>query len=190
MEYAVVACRLLVGTVFLAAAWGKSRDVEDFADTVRVLTRVRPAAVRGLAWAVLAAEAGTAAAMAAPWRPVTAGGFAAALGLSAGFAVVLASALRRGVAEPCRCFGQRSGQRPVGATDLARDLVLAVAAGLGLAGDWRGTAHAGGIGALVVAGVSGVIAGIVLIVLDDIVGLYVADQETGKGNQWSSSVSR
>lgn len=170
--YAVFACRLLVGTVFLVAAWSKIRDVAGFADTVGVLTRVRPAVVPVLARAVIAAEAATAAAMAAPWRPVAAAGFGVALGLGAGFAVVLASAMRRGLTEPCRCFGQWSGRRPVGASDLARDLVLAGAAGVGLAGGGAGTAGSGG---LLVAGVAGAVAGIILIVLDDIVGLYATD---------------
>ena len=157
MGYAELACRWLTGLVFFAAAVSKLRA---FAGFRRSLAALAPplAAWPGAAGAtVVAAELLVVLLVAVP---ATAGwGLAAALLLELLFIAAIAAALRRGVHEPCRCFG--ATERGLGAAEVARDAILVVVSVAGLLGavsadparqpaGWLVAAFAGAVGALLV----------------------------------------
>ncbi len=103
----------------------------------------------------------------------------AGLGLAgavlATFTVALGRAWRRGVREPCRCFG--AGAAPLSRAQVVRNGLLTTIAAAGLAAALRWPApSAPGAGAaaagIALAALAGVIAAMVLIRLDDIVALF------------------
>ncbi|MEU6024939.1 MauE/DoxX family redox-associated membrane protein [Micromonospora sp. NPDC047134] len=126
----LVAQLALVGTLGWALV-GKVRDRAAFAAFRASLPRtvgVSAARAGALAVAVLAAEALTAgillAAVALP--ALAAAGFALATGLFAAFTVAVAGMVRRGVREPCHCFGV--AESPPGPAHVIRNLLLTAVA--------------------------------------------------------------
>jgi hypothetical protein len=95
-------------------------------------------------------------------------GFTLAVLLGSVFAAVVLAALRRGDRAPCHCFG--TSVRPVGGVHVVSNVVLAAAAGLGLA---AGTAAAGPLrpAGVVVAVVGGAVAAAVVVTADDLAAL-------------------
>jgi hypothetical protein len=191
MGYAVFGCRSLIGLVFLVAVVTKVRDFDGFAGSVRRLAPLLGRLTVVAAGAVLGAELLVVALLAVPGTLGWGTGLALALVLDLAFTVAMVLALRRGVTAPCHCFG--SPRRPLGAVDVARDVVLAAAAAVGLVGAAPGTPpHPLG---LLVAGAAGAFLAPLLILLDDLVELFVPgpaawDSTTRETSPWHTSVPR
>jgi hypothetical protein len=173
MGYVALGCRCMVGLVFAASVLGKLRSRESYARFVSASGRLRPRWVLFrlpagvVAGGVIAAEA-TALVLLVP--PGTAWmGFALAGLLAMAFAAAVLAALRRGDRAPCHCFG--ASARPVGRVHLVRNVVLAAAAGLGMAAGAVAAGPlepAGGITAVV----AGAVVAAVVVTADDVAGLF------------------
>ncbi|MFD7729331.1 MauE/DoxX family redox-associated membrane protein [Kitasatospora phosalacinea] len=170
MGYLELACRTATLLVLLTAAVAKSRDLKGFADSLRRLApplRGAPGAARLLAPAVVLAEAGTAAALAVPAAATR--GLLLALALEAGFAAVIAVAIRRPDTGTCRCFGTRG--RPWSARHLVRDGLLMALAATGLAAA-RTHPGAGNLPGQAVAVAAGAFAALLVVFFDDMVEVF------------------
>lgn len=158
---AVVACQALIALVFLVAVAGKVTDYRAFVDSVRDLG-FRPAAP--IAPVVLAGEiAVTGLAVVLPRA-----GFALAAVMLVAFAAAIARALRRGAVRPCRCFGRSA--TPLARAHVWRNVLLAAVASAGA------VAPAGtpGLGFTLEAAVAGLVAGALVVRLDDLRHLFRA----------------
>jgi hypothetical protein len=164
----VVFARSVLALVFVVAAVGKLRDRAAFVASVREL-RVAPAAP--VAAAVVAAEL-LVVLLLVPGRPAaTAAGLALAAGLLLAFTAAVVSALRRGLAAGCRCFGASTAS-PYGRRHVARNLALAVVA---VAGAAAAPADPAVTGPVVLAAVPlAALAALVVTRLDDLVALVAA----------------
>jgi hypothetical protein len=170
MGYLVVGCRVLLGTVFAVALVGKiwgngawRAFVASLGELVRVPPRLRPF----VGVAIALGEAAVLGLLAVPVAVPAGLGLAAVL--LAAFTVGIGAAVRRGVREPCRCFG--SGSAPLSRAHVARNGLLTTVATAGAAAaiGWPGTGEPAG---LLVAALVGVTVAAVLIRLDDIVALF------------------
>lgn len=109
MQYVAIACRCLLGFVFLWSLVVKARSgkaYEQFLAPVRELAGATPGAARLLAAAAVAAELLIVVLLAVPGL-ITAG-YTMALALLVAYSGTLALALRRGVRVPCRCLATRT----------------------------------------------------------------------------------
>lgn len=104
LSYLVAFCRLVLALVFLASFVGKVRDPRGFARTIAAFAPVGGAPAGTAAATILVGEAITALLLVVggTW---TLAGFVAAGALLVLFTIVLATALVRGLAVPCNCFG-------------------------------------------------------------------------------------
>ncbi len=170
---AAAAAAALVAVVFGWSAATKLADPAAFRRSLPVTLGVAPLRARRIAPLVVGAE--VAVALAAPAgvvsAPVALLGLLGAAGLLAVFTAALASMVRRGVTEPCRCFGAR--EAPPGPVDLVRNGVL-VALCLGGVVAVIAGGPAAGAGPLAVAGgtVVGVVLALLVIHLDELVWLF------------------
>lgn len=162
MSVTVVACQFLIGLVFVAAVLGKATDYPAFVTSVGDLG-FRPAAP--IAALVLAGEIGVAGLVAV----LPAAGFPLAILLLLAFAVAIARALRRGQAKPCRCFGRSSA--PLGRHHVWRNAFLIAVAALGALGTLA-TPGPVSPAAGVLAAVAGLVAGGLIVMLDDLRFLF------------------
>lgn len=164
--YVEIACRVLLGTVLLAAAVGKvsGRDAyREFTRSVRDMG-YRPAGP--LAAAVVAAEF-TAVVLLAVVPPA---GFLLSAALLLAFTVAVATNLRAGAT--CHCFGRTAA--PLGRHHVWRNAFLvgcAVAGALAPAGPVRP-----GEAVLAVAG--GLLTGALVVMMDDLRFLFGASRRT------------
>ncbi|GAA0581565.1 MauE/DoxX family redox-associated membrane protein [Actinomadura livida] len=172
MGYVVLACRCMLGLVFVASVMGKVRGRGAFAGFVRATGRLGPGWVVSrvpagvLAGGVLAAEAAVPVLLVLP--ETARAGFVLAGLLALAFTVTVMAALRRRDRAPCNCFG--ASTRPVGGVHLVRNVVLAVSAALGLAaGAAAGPLEPAGV---VAAMVAGVVAAAVMVTSDDLADLF------------------
>jgi uncharacterized membrane protein YphA (DoxX/SURF4 family) len=175
VAYLVLACRVLLALVLLAAALGKlrSRDaLTGFRASVRDLGLLPDGWVRPAASAVIAGELAAPALLAVP--ATTGAGFAVAAVVLASFtAAVLAAVLRRRRVR-CRCFGASGG--PLGVPHVVRNAALsAAAAGAGWASLGLGPAGLEPAGVVLALGAAAVV-GLLVIVFDDLVSLFAADR--------------
>ncbi|KAF4408031.1 MauE/DoxX family redox-associated membrane protein [Streptomyces lycii] len=169
MDYVLISCRALIGTVFLLSAVGKIRGrrrYTDFVTAVRGLAPGLPA--RGVAPAVIAAEAAVVVLLlrtesAAP-------GFVVALGLLAAFTAAIGAAVAKDRRVACQCFGASSA--PVGAAHLVRNGVLLAAAASGLAAALGGTATGLRAEVVLTALATGVAVAVMTSFTDDIAHLF------------------
>jgi methylamine utilization protein MauE len=166
MTLVVLAARVLLGAVFAVAVVEKLRDGRAFRRFVAAL--VGPGwAVRLSIVAVILAESGVAGLLLLPgsgsWSVPA--GFGLALALLAAFSVAAGRALRREVRLSCGCLGGSSG--PVSRETLHRNAVLALAAGVGLAGSATADAAPLSAGAAAAAGF-GLAAAIVVVRFDEL----------------------
>lgn len=165
--YVEIGCRVLLGTVLLAAAVGKVSGraaYREFTQSVRDMG-YRPAGP--LAAAVVAGEF-TAVALLAVF-PLA--GFLSSAALLLAFTVAIASNLRRGGAT-CRCFGRTAA--PLGRHHVWRNAFLigcAIAGALAPAGPVRP-------GEAVLAVVGALIIGVLVVMLDDLRYLLGAPNRT------------
>jgi uncharacterized membrane protein YphA (DoxX/SURF4 family) len=173
MDYVVLGCRCMVGLVFLASVVSKLRGRESYAGFVAAAARLGPGWLVSwvpagvLAGGVIAAEVAVPVLLVLPGAAWT--GFLLAGVLTVGFALAVVAALRRGDRAPCNCFGVSS--RPVGGVHLVRNVVLAAAAGLGLAvgAAASGPTEPAGVVAAVVAGA---VVAAVVVTADDVAELF------------------
>jgi uncharacterized membrane protein YphA (DoxX/SURF4 family) len=176
LSYFVLASRLLIGGVFAFAAVSKLRDRTAFTAfeySLRRLT-VFPAGAAGTAArAVALGEVAVAVLLAIPSTVRV--GFAVAAMMLVLFALGIAIAVRRGVNEPCRCFG--GSRAPLGALHVGRNIALAVcSAAAAIFCGSSSTAYQLPVTVLVL-----LIAGAVLttvLLLDDLAALFTAPSTT------------
>lgn len=175
--YVLLACRALVGLVFVVSAAGKLRGRRAYAGFVSATARLAPGRLtHGRTWRVRAVAAGVLAAEAAvPLLLGTAAtaryGFALAGALLAAFALAIRARLSRGGTLACHCFGATALR--LGRGHLARDAGLCAVAGLGLAltllpAATMPAAPPAGLA----AGAAGAFVAVVVVLFDDIVALY------------------
>jgi hypothetical protein len=160
-----LACRVIIGLVFAASAAGKLRPATFTAFVVSVRALAPWAAGRAatpLAGITLGAELAVAVAVLPHRTAPVALGVAALLLLA--FTAALASAVRRGVDTPCRCFGA-SSSRPPGPPQVIRNLFLIVVAVAGIAASSGAAVQPGGA---VVAVAAGLTAALLAIAADDL----------------------
>jgi hypothetical protein len=187
MGYVVLGCRCVVGLVFVVSVVGKLRGRRAYAGFVAATGRLGPGWVVSrvpsdvLAGGVIAAEAAVLVLMVLPGTAWA--GFVLAGLLASAFAAAVLAALRRRDRAPCHCFG--GSARPIGGVHLVRNVVLAAAAGLGLA---AGAAAAGPLepAGVVVAVVAGAVVAAVVVTADDVADLFrpvvsPADRRATKG---------
>lgn len=173
MQYLSFGVTFLVGVVFAVSTVsrlgpGQWRDFVE--STRRLLGAFLPSGAASGAVARLVAPAVTAAEAAVVVLLVPARAVAltlAALLLTA-FGVAIALALRRGVATACRCFG---GSAELSPWHLARNALLLAATGTGLLAAPAAPGSAD-LGALLVAAAAALVAGMVLVRLDDVGELF------------------
>ncbi|MEU8251407.1 MauE/DoxX family redox-associated membrane protein [Nonomuraea sp. NPDC048916] len=125
LEYVALACRCLIGAVFLISAVSKVRDRSSREAFARTLSALVPAvgSVR-LGYLVVAVELLIAIAVALPVTAVW--GLGAAAGALMAFSAALWLALRRSVTVSCGCFGW--SDTPVSRVHLVRNAVLVASA--------------------------------------------------------------
>ncbi|MEU6432241.1 MauE/DoxX family redox-associated membrane protein [Microbispora sp. NPDC046973] len=127
--------RLVLMGVFLVSVLTKLRTRQAFGEFTMAARRLGglPATLGTPAAAVVVAvEAGTVVMLAAPGLDGDGrAGLLLAGGLLLAFALVLLAALRRGTADPCRCFG--GSDQPISRRHVARNAVLVVGAVAGAA---------------------------------------------------------
>ena len=170
MRYVEVAGRVLIGLVFVVAFAGKASGraaFEAFVRSLRHLEVAPAAAVRWLAPAVVAAEAGVAVLVLVPLPGTGFAGFLLAAVLLSAFTVAVIRSLRQGNRAPCRCFGASTA--PLSGRHVWRNAALILTSVLGAAA----TLAPGGIAPApaLVAAAGGLVGGAVAVAFDDIVGV-------------------
>jgi uncharacterized membrane protein YphA (DoxX/SURF4 family) len=174
MEYVSFGCRVLTGLVFVVAGITKLRDVDGFRKAMLALAPVPVALSAVVARAVIGVELLVAVLLAVPGTVMS--GLALGLVLNLVFAAAIVLTRRAGRRAACRCFGRT--EQPLGARHVVRDLVLAAVALLGIAAALAANSSATAAG-LLVAGLSGGLGGLLVILFDDIVALF-APGPTGR----------
>lgn len=174
MSYAESAVRVLIATVFLAAALGKVRSRRSFAAftaSVGQLNVLPGAATRAAAVAVVAAEWLVCSLVLSPWTRLAGVGLALAAALLAVFAIAIARVVARGTRAVCRCFGGGSSD-PLGVRHIVRNVLLAgLAAGAAGLSLLRGTAPTEPWG-LAVSALAGLLVGGCVAAFDSIAELF------------------
>ncbi len=171
MAYVELCARVAVALVFIVSVLSKLSSPASFTgyvNAVRALggERLKPPAVWGAV--VVAAEVSVATTLLLPGQlRLRSVGFLAAAALLSLFSFAIVAAVRRGLQQPCRCFGPSS--RPVGATNLLRNGLLLVLCLAGLASGTHGEPSA--VGAEIAAALGVVVAAMTL-VLDTLVDLW------------------
>ncbi|MCP2322047.1 hypothetical protein HDA40_000554 [Hamadaea flava] len=171
MPYLELACRLVLVTVFATAVAGKISSRAAWTAFVDSLDRMDAVPVRLLhpaAWASLAAEIAISLLLVVPGRLFAVAGFVIAIGLLGSFTAAIASAIRRGKNAPCRCFG--ASVTPLGWSHVGRNSGLMVLAAVGLTAALRGGPI--DIAPAVVAAATGVVVGLLVTRLDDLLALF------------------
>ena len=162
--------RVFVAIVLALSAWSKIRNrtvLAELTESFSEVALVRLGGGRLAAFALVAAEAVAALALAMPWIPAA---------VAFGFVVVLFGALTGGVAVvlgrrlnvACQCFGR--SRTPLRPRHLVRNFGLLATAVLGLAATGSGLGHPAG---LVVAGFVGALVAVLVISIDDIAELLL-----------------
>ncbi|MER7108739.1 MauE/DoxX family redox-associated membrane protein [Streptomyces sp. NPDC000229] len=171
MQYAEIGMRCLIGTVFMAAAVSKlagRRSFAAFAGSVAELNVLPPALTRWAAIAVVCGECLVCLLLLVPAAPAAVLGFTGAAVLLCLFAVVIGRVVAAGARTACRCFG--ASTVPLGVRHIVRNVVLACLAAAGVvAAQATGPVHPAG---LVVAALSGLLAGGLVVGLDTVVDLF------------------
>ena len=172
MQYVAFGCRALLGVVFLVAVISKvsgRRAFAEFKQSVDAL-RLVPSSLGTVAAVItVACEALTTVLLAIPSRTTGLAGFSLAAALLAVFAVAITLSVRRGSNQPCRCFGRSS--TPLGRLHVWRNIFLVFMA---LLGSITTTLPTGSVevAPTITAAFVGLIAGAIVVSLDDIVYLF------------------
>ncbi|MFC4059964.1 MauE/DoxX family redox-associated membrane protein [Planomonospora corallina] len=171
MEYVAIACGALLSTVFGVSGAGKIRRPVEFAASVGAL-RLLPPRASGLAASLLTA----AELLVAVLLPVSLllsaevalAGFAGSAALSALFCAVIVITLKRGIRATCNCFGRAAAEYST--RHVVRNAALVLIA-LGGAGSSlaAGPVHTP---ATILAIAVGLVLGILVVAMDDLVALF------------------
>lgn len=171
MQYFALGIRGLIGAVFLAAFLGKVAGrgaFGEFAGSVRDMRLLPAGFVRPVARLVVGIEGSIWLLLAIPVRLTGIVGLSVAAALLGVFAIGVHHSVRRDVRTPCRCFGRAA--TPLGPRHVARNVLLGIASAAGALGTApAGPAQPGGA-AVAVAG--GVLLGLLIAALDDVVELF------------------
>jgi len=172
MQYVAFGCRALLGVVFLVAVVSKLSGRGAFAEFKRSIDSMRLVpSFLGVQAAVVTVvcEAVTTVLLAFPNRAAGLAGFSLAAALLAVFAVAITFSVRRGNSQPCRCFGRSS--TPLGKLHVWRNIFLVFTA---LIGSIATTLPAGpaAVAPTITAAFAGLIAGAIVVSLDDIAYLF------------------
>jgi hypothetical protein len=176
--YVAWSARTALGVMFVLSAVSKSRSAVSFREFRDGMVALAPWTARvatSCAVAVLVCEWVTVVLLTVPGWPesVAAGGFVVAMALLGTFSMVLVAALRRGVVVGCRCFG--SAARPVDGVQVLRNVVAVAVAMAGLVSLVVGGGASLGREGTAIAVVAGLVVGVLLVALDDVVHLFVDD---------------
>ncbi|MEU8826283.1 MauE/DoxX family redox-associated membrane protein [Streptomyces sp. NPDC048636] len=173
MGYALLACRFLIGGVFVVSAVSKLRgraafrEFETAAQEMGAPVRFR----RPVALAVVAAEGLIPLLLVVP--PGGLAGLALGGAMLIVFTVAMANALRRKKTTSCACFG--SSTAPIGRQHVVRNVALLAVAGTGVAAVLGGApefpSHAGGIAVAAFAALVGVL---LVIATDELAAVFAA----------------
>lgn len=172
MQYVAFGCRALLGVVFLVAVISKvsgRRAFTEFKQSIDSMRLVSPSLGTGAAVITVACEALTTVLLAIPTRATGLAGFSLGAALLAVFAVAITLSVRRGNNQPCRCFGRSS--TPLGRIHVWRNIFLVFVALLGSIVTTLPTGPAE-IASTITAAFAGLIAGAIVVSLDDIVYLF------------------
>jgi len=172
MQYVAFGCRALLGVVFLVAVISKvsgRRAFAEFKQSVDALRLVPSSLGTGAAVITVTCEALTTVLLGVPNRTAGLAGFSLAALLLAVFAVAITLSVRRGNTQPCRCFGRSS--TPLGRLHVWRNILLVFVALLGSITTTLPTGPAE-IAPTITAAFAGLIAGAIVVSLDDIVYLF------------------
>lgn len=171
MAYLEIATRCLIGVVFLASSASKLAGRAAFDAFVASLHEMRPVPPNltgPVARLVVGSEVAVWVLLALPTRWTGLVGLGVAGALLVAFAVAVGRSVRQGVNQPCRCFGLSAV--PLGRRHVVRNIVLAAAAATGaVAVAESGSARPDW---LLVAGLGGLLAGGLVVVLDDVLELF------------------
>jgi uncharacterized membrane protein len=166
MTLLAICMRTLLGVVFALALGGKLRSRRSFAEFAASLHEIHwlPGPARAAApFAVVAVEAVSILLLAVPATVPL--GFGLAFATLAVFTASVGWSLRRGETVRCQCFGTDSG--PMGASQVARNCVLLVAAAAGLLASTAGSASVAPVGAALAAA-GGALAAVLVVRWDDL----------------------
>lgn len=164
-------CRALLASVFVVAVVNKVAGKVawlDFVQYLRELRQLPEAVARPAAVATVTVEALVAALLLAPVRTAGIVGCGLAACLLSAFTLVIGRALAGGNRASCRCFGASS--TPLGRPHVVRNLTLICVAVLGVAGLSAGAAIDPDYAVL--AGITGLVLGILTTAVEDIVALF------------------
>jgi hypothetical protein len=166
-----VGARAFLAVVFVVALFGKASGRESYSAFVRSLRQmavVPTGALRPAASAIVATEGLIVILLLTPARWSAIAGFTLAGGLLMAFTVAIVLSLSRGRREPCRCFGPSDA--PLGRRHIVRNLALTAVAVLGLSASLSsGALH---VATASLAVFTGLVAGVLITALDDIVALF------------------
>ncbi|MBE1486638.1 MauE/DoxX family redox-associated membrane protein [Plantactinospora soyae] len=174
MDYLEMACRVLLGVVFLVSAASKLRNrsaFDAFAVGLRDTGLVSAGNTRRIGVLTVAAEVGVVLLLAVPATvPI---GYLLAGALLAVFVGGIGLMMRRGVDATCPCFGVSTTR--LGGRQVIRNAVLLAIAGTGLVAALAGTGVGSGEWAgLLLAAVTGAVVALIVVRLDDIVDLFAS----------------
>ncbi len=178
---ASIACRTLIATVFAVSVTSKVAGPAAWR-AFRSWLSVVPLPLAGTVTVPAALAAAEAVVVPLVAIPVTAmAGMATAAALCLALTVGLAVAVRRGLSEPCRCFGASS--RPLGAGQVWRNALLfaVAAAGAGFGAAAGGRPVPGWQIALTIG--AGLAGGLLAIFADDLTALLRV-QPVGQSDLW------
>ncbi|HZM79336.1 MAG TPA: MauE/DoxX family redox-associated membrane protein [Candidatus Limnocylindrales bacterium] len=172
MQYVAFGCRALLGVVFLVAVVSKlsgRRAFAEFKQSVDSMRLVPSSFGTQAAVITVICEALTTVLLAVPTRTTGLAGFSLAAALLAVFAVGITFSVRRGNTQPCRCFGRSS--TPLGRLHVWRNIFLVFAALIGAIATTLPSGPAE-VAPTITAAFAGLIAGAIVISLDDIAYLF------------------
>ncbi|WFF00125.1 MauE/DoxX family redox-associated membrane protein [Micromonospora sp. WMMD964] len=164
MVYLAIGVQCLLGTVFVVSSWAKlvgRNSFREFVTSVDDLGLLPIRWVRPVACLVVGGELGVCGLLLVRAVDVA---YLLAVFLLIAFATAIALTRRRGVSATCRCFGASTA--PFGPRHIVRNGVLAAAALVAAFGP-QTTARAGA-GGTAVAMLAGLLVGVVVVTLDDI----------------------
>jgi len=171
MHYLAIGAHCLIGAVFLVSSVGKvaGRSFNAFVSSVRDMRLLPAPLVTPVATLVVAAEFAVCALLVLPFRTAAVTAFLVAAVLLVAFAIAITLSVRRGTSTACRCFGVSTV--PLGPWHVVRNIALTAVAAVGVV---TTAAAAGQVepAGVTVAVLAGLVSGLVITMLDDIVGLF------------------
>lgn len=182
-DYLSLGCSVvLVGTLFVAIASKvlSRHGWELYVASIREIASQRFPYPRTVAACVVAVEVTCVALISLPaTRSV---GLAAAVAIFGAYSFALLAALRRGVVEPCRCFGS-SSKYPLSMLEVLRNLVLIGVAALGLLAGLEPSGRLAVASTVVTVGIA-LVAVAAVVFLEDLMWIW---RDDGKGRDLHES---